>query len=75
MTKKPPCPACDMHDHGCKPLMAMALGVALGDALDTHAVTDLMCDEHRKSWVMAMCHASVMLNTVDGEPALGDEGR
>lgn len=51
-----------MEAASCKPLMALALGVALGDALDQHAVTELMCAKHRTTWVMAMCHAAIMLN-------------
>lgn len=67
MGRDVPCPVCDMLDRGCKPIMAMALGVALGDALDQQSVTEIVCVEHRTTWVMAMCSAAVLLNTIDDD--------
>lgn len=67
MTTEKACPACDVARMQCSPLTAMALGVALGSAhSDMHAVTELMCETHRGSYVMAMARAAMIANE-DGE--------
>lgn len=63
-----PCPACDIEKMGAKPLMAFALGVSLGEGFqDMHKVTELMCEQHRPTYVLAMAHAAVAINTRDDE--------
>lgn len=61
-----PCPCCDVNGR-MAPLSAFAFGVAVGQAFDDmHAITELMCADHRSSYLMAMAHASVVANSVEG---------
>jgi hypothetical protein len=49
------CPVCALDADVCPPTEALALGLALGVALQNmHDVTELVCDEHRVRWSMAM---------------------
>lgn len=71
-----PCPCCDLDAMGPTPLMAHALGVALGVCFqDMHRVTELMCPKHRSTYVIAMAHASVAINRRDDDDEpFADEG-
>ena len=66
--RKIPCPACDVEAMCATPLMAMALGASIADGFgDVHKLTELMCEQHRGTWCMAMMRASIALNTHDAE--------
>lgn len=66
-----PCPVCDVKNAESSPVVALAIGTALGAAFNgMHRVTELVCEPHRPVWMLAMMRAAIATNAVEGDDEL-----